>query len=143
MSAIPIDWKPDRRKLREFALISLMVFGLLGTVIAYKSGCFQSSGKWTAPVIVWLLGVWGLLGAFAPPLVKPLYTGLMAVTFPIGWVISHLLLGLIYYGMFTPLALFFRLVGRDALKLKIDRNAASYWIETPTNPDSANYFRQF
>ena len=67
----------------------------------------------------------------------------MAVTFPIGWVISHLLLGLIYYGMFTPLALFFRLVGRDALKLKIDRNAASYWIETPTNPDPANYFRQF
>lgn len=143
MSAISIDWKPDRRKLREFALISLAAFAIIGTVIAWRSGSFQGSGKWTAPLIAWSLSAWGLLGALVPALAKPLYTGLMAAAFPIGWVVSHLLLGLVYYGLFTPLALIFRLLGRDPLRRKLDRAAPSYWIETEPAAAPAGYFRQF
>jgi hypothetical protein len=53
------------------------------------------------------------------------------------------LLGLLYYGMFTPLALFFRLIGRDPLRRKIDRQAASYWEKFENTPTPASYFRQF
>ena len=143
MSAVSIDWNPDRRKLREFGFVSLAAFALIGSVIAWRSGCFKGSGHWTAPIIAWSLGVWGLLGAFAPVLVKPLYTGLMAIAFPIGWVVSHVLLGLVYYGIFTPTALVFRLLGRDPLQRKLDRAASTYWNDAVPCPPPAGYFRQF
>ena len=42
----------------------------------------------------------------------------MVLAFPIGWTVSLVLLGLVYYGLFTPIGLVFRLVGRDALQLR-------------------------
>ena len=143
MSAIPIDWKPDSKKLREFGFISVVAFGIMGSLLAWRAGCFQGSGHWTAPLVVWALGLWGLLGGLIPALVKPLYLGLMAIAFPIGYVVSHLLLGLLYYGLFTPLALFFRLIGRDPLQRKIDRKAPTYWEKIETTPAPSSYFRQF
>ncbi len=143
MSAIPIDWKPNTRKLREFAVASLIIFSGMGVLFAVKHGVFHGSGHWLVPGIFWALGAWGLLGVLVPALAKPLYLALMAVAMPIGFVISHVLLGLVYFGLFTPLALFFRLVGRDALQRKIDPAASSYWIQTSTGHDPSRYFRQF
>jgi hypothetical protein len=67
----------------------------------------------------------------------------MAVGFPIGWTMSHLLLAVTYFGVLTPVALFFRLVGRDALCRRFDRAASSYWTARPLPPDVDRYFKQF
>jgi hypothetical protein len=63
---------------------------------------------------------------------------------PLAWSVSTLLLVLIFYVVLTPIAVAFRLLGRDPLKREFDRNAPSYWVkrdETATEPSS--YFRQF
>jgi hypothetical protein len=55
--------------------------------------------------------------------------------------LSMILLGLIYYGMFTPVGLAFRVAGRDPLHRKLDRAAKSYWQVRARSP--ASYLRLY
>ena len=81
---------------------------------------------------------------FAVPVVRrPLYLGWMYATLPIGWVVTHVMLGLIYYLMFTPIGLIMRLGGRDLMQRRFDREASSYWIEHRPDDRPERYFRQF
>jgi Saxitoxin biosynthesis operon protein SxtJ len=50
----------------------------------------------------------------------------MVLVFPIGWTISHAILGVVFYLIFSPAALLFRIIGRDALALTPRPNVASY-----------------
>jgi hypothetical protein len=52
-------------------------------------------------------------------------------------------LGLLYYGIFTPLALVFRLKGRDPLMRFRRPETQSYWIPKPAITDLRRYYRQF
>jgi hypothetical protein len=90
--------------------------------------------------IVLLLGVVGL---FKPAILRPLYLGWMVVTFPIGWIVSKLILATLFYGVFTPLGVCFRIFGRDALCLKLQGETNSYWIPKETPEDPGRYFQQF
>ena len=67
----------------------------------------------------------------------------MVLAFPIGWTVSLVLLGLVYYGLFLPIGLVFRLVGRDALGLRSQPDATTYWTSRPEMADVRRYFRQF
>ena len=60
----------------------------------------------------------------------------------LGQIISPLVLGIIFFGIFTPVALLMRLSGRDELRLKF-KNKTSYWIlrNEPIQGDS--FRRQF
>jgi hypothetical protein len=84
-----------------------------------------------------------VLAFVSPRWVKWPFIALSVVTFPIGFVVSHLALAIIYYLVFTPVALVFRLMGRDALRRKLDPQAKSYW--EAYNPDRGRerYLRQF
>src|SRR6476620_10755815 len=56
--------------------------------------------------------------------------------------VSPIVMGAMFYLVFTPIGLLFRLLGKDPLRLRLDRGAASYWIHRdPAAPDSmANQF---
>ena len=56
-----------------------------------------------------------------------LFAILMLVAYPIGFVLSHVLIALIYYVVITPIALVFRAMGRDVLGKKLDPSAKTYW----------------
>ena len=84
----------------------------------------------------------GGIGLVRPMAIRFVYTGWMIAAFPIGWTISRLVLALTFYALFTPVALIFRLIGRDALGLhRGDRR--SYWIARPGPETPDAYFRQF
>jgi hypothetical protein len=65
----------------------------------------------------------------------------MVVAFPIGLVVSEVLLRLIYYGAFTPVALVFRAMRRDVLRLRKPQTD-SYWLQRRQRTDPLAYFRQ-
>ncbi len=144
MSVIEVDWKPDRRKLRQFALTWLVGFSVVGLMVAWKVGVFSGSGWLLAPVILWGLAVGvGLPGLAAPGAVRPVYLAWMALAFPIGWLLSHIILAVIYYGVFTPVACVFRLMRRDLLARRFDREAESYWVRRKARDTVDRHFRQF
>jgi hypothetical protein len=142
------DWNPNRRTLRQFALLALLFSALVGLLRAWKGGALASGvppgfhGPWLLPLVVWTVGgVVAVLGAIEPRLVRPVYLALLAISFPIGWVLSHVLLGVLYFGVFTPLAVLFRLLRRDHLKRRFDRDATTYWRDRRPAPDPPQYFR--
>jgi hypothetical protein len=66
----------------------------------------------------------------------------MIVAFPIGWLVSHVMLAVLYFVLFLPLGLMFRLLGRDALSLR-KPSVETYWTEKQQPEDVVRYFRQY
>ena len=134
---ISVSWNPTERELRQFAVIALFGFGLIGYLVELWTGSLAVAGAF------WVLGsVTALLGLLRPNAVRPLYVALIAITLPIGLVLSNVLLGLMFYGILTPFALVFRAIGRDPLQRKRRNDVASYWLERNSRADAASYFRQ-
>jgi len=131
-----INSHPDRRILRQFGCVGFLAFGALA-VHQYRIG-HHRAGIVLAAIALFM----GLAGLAKPSLLRWLFVGWMKVAFPLNFIVSELVLALIFYGVITPLALFFRLTGRDALDLKASPGRASYWVRKPATTDVRRYFRQ-
>ena len=147
MTLVDLDLRPDDRKLKQFGLIALVAFGLLGGLVLWKGGLFGFDfGGATTPVAVTLFalgGVSAVFSAVAPSMNRFLFIGLIVVTYPIGIVLSFTIMGVLYFVVITAVALWFRITGRDRLRLKPEPDAETYWIERKTRPDPKRYFKQF
>ena len=134
---IAIQWNPSTKQLRQFAGIWLPAFcGLVGWSIG------QKTGHWSGVEIGWVLaGLLSVGGLILPALIRPIFVGLILLTFPIGWVVSHLLLGLIFYGVVTPIGLILRIIGHDPLQLK-KPSGNSVWKTSVGKTDATRYLRQ-
>jgi hypothetical protein len=60
-------------------------------------------------------------------------------------IVSPLVLGVVFFGLITPIAVFMRIRGRDVLRMRADPKASSYWVpREPPGPDPVQSFpRQF
>lgn len=140
---VEIDWNPDRQKLREFGWFSLAGFGLIGLLLGWKLGWIEN-GQWLFPAIFWGVGLLSAIFALVEPLVlKPIYWILTAISAIVGPVIGTLVLALIFLFVFLPIGLFFKMLGRDGLKLKLDRQTESYWLPADPLQHPRRYLRQF
>jgi len=62
----------------------------------------------------------------------------------LGKVVSPIALGVLFYGVLTPLAIVIRLTGKDPLHLKLDPAAGSYWVlRKPPGPPPDSMTNQF
>ena len=124
----------------------LRQFGALCLVLPIV---FSGWRAWRGQVDAWTLGVLGAgvivgaIGLVRPMAIRYLFTGWMIVAFPIGWTVSKIVLGLLFFGMFTPVALLFRLSRRDALRLRRPGQGGSLWADKPSPGSVRDYFRQF
>ena len=60
----------------------------------------------------------------------------------LGIIINPIILGIIFFGLFTPIATLMRLIGRDELRLKITPKG-SYWITRSDRVKSESFKHQF
>jgi Saxitoxin biosynthesis operon protein SxtJ len=131
------ELKTGPRELRKFGLLVGGVFAVLGIIALLR-------GKHSYP---WLLGPGVLLmgfGAVWPTALKWIYLAWMSVAVVLGFVVSHVLLMILFYLAFLPLGLLARCFGKDFLRLKLDPKAGSYWIRRPASARPAEeYERQY
>jgi hypothetical protein len=128
--------RPPLKTLRQFAGLWLVFF--VGTA-AWRAWHGHLD---LATALVGVLGVGvGGVGLWRPAAIRYVFTGWMVGAFPIGWTVSRLMLAAMFYLIFTPVACVFRLIGRDALRLRPDR-ISSYWISKANPADVSEYFRQ-
>jgi hypothetical protein len=137
MAVLEVNWNPSRRELRQFGVLWLVFFAGMAAWLYFRHG----PGLWPTVLGTGAVAV-GLPGIAFPALLKPIYVGWMIAAFPIGWTVSHLLLGSIFYLVISPIGLLLRLFGHDPMKRKFDRSAKSYWIEHE-RADTARYFRMY
>ncbi len=129
------QWRPSENQLRQFAGICLLGFPALGLVM------WRSSGSAWPFIVLATIGILVcLIGLVRPRAVYPVYVALLAVSLPIGWVVSGILLRVVFFGVITPIGLLFHLFGRDPLALRRPAGA-SYWRDHDS-PADADYFRQ-
>lgn len=97
-----------------------------------------------ATVAVALSVAVAVLGLLKPRAVAPFYALWMLAAFPIGWVMSYVMAGVVYFLVVTPIGLLSRAFGRDGMSRKFDSKATTYWESTTREPtDPKRYFRQF
>lgn len=147
MAVLDINLKPDPKLLRQFGFIAFGGFGLLALAAWTERAMFASGlGSAREAVALALLGVGAvsaLFSAVAPRANLPLYLLLTLVTYPIGFVLSYVIMGVLFFGVFAPMGLVMRLVGRDPLGRRAPAAKGSYWQDCrPTRPMS-HYFKQF
>ncbi|VAX27586.1 hypothetical protein MNBD_NITROSPIRAE02-1288 [hydrothermal vent metagenome] len=84
-------------------------------------------------------------GLFLPNLLKPLQKAWMTLAVLMGWVMTRLILFVLFFLIVTPIGLLAWLLNRDLLRLKIDRNSCnSYWMSKRREEvKRSDYERQF
>jgi hypothetical protein len=142
-----LNLDPDERTLRQFGLIAVVGFGLLALAAWYELLIFHAGlGQLRGSVTLVLAGV-GLVSAIfswvAPRANRPLFVGLSVVSYPIGWIVSNVVLTLLFFGLFVPIGLALRGTGRDPLERERDATKRSYWVDARPTRSSDSYFKQF
>lgn len=122
---------------RSFGLTVAVVFALIGVWSLWKGGEYWLPALAAAALF--------LLAAFAYPLIlHPLNVAWMRLGHLLNRVVSPIVMGVIFFGILTPVAALMRLRGRDVLHRKFDAARESYWIDRiPPGPDGSSFPRQY
>jgi polyferredoxin len=146
-----LQLQPDRRMLRQFAWASLVLLPAVAFFLAWRHGL---PTPWALAVggvgvLVALAQIGGFLvsealgAALEKAVSKPVFQGLMLVAYPIGLVVSTVLIGVIFYALITPIGLVFRLIGRDVMGKRLDKSAATYWHVRGAPRPATSYFKLY
>ena len=135
---LDINLHPSERILRQFAAAWLLVLSGL----AANQWLMRGNARIAAALLALAVLV-GVAGLVRPRAVRWLFVSSTVAAFPIGWVVSRVMLVVLFIGVITPVALMFRLQGRDRLSRKPTPGQTSYWKPKITTEDIGRYLRQY
>ncbi|HSZ57787.1 MAG TPA: SxtJ family membrane protein [Tepidisphaeraceae bacterium] len=134
---IQLNTNPSRTELHWFGLLAAAFFAFAGVMVLRRTHSLRSAEIiWIASAL--LVALYYLI----PPLRRPIYVASMSLTYPFGWILSHVVVVVLFYLIITPLGLLMRLLGHDPMMRTFEPGRQSYWVERdpPVSPD--RYFRQ-
>jgi len=116
---------PGTGELRKFGLImGGMVAGIFGVLLPWLVGYSWPYWPWIVLAVFW---PWALA---VPDSLFPVYKLWMRFGHVAGWINTRIILAIMFFGMFFPAGLLMRLLGKDPMRRKTDKNAMSYRIES-------------
>lgn len=124
----------SKKSLRKFGIVIGLI--LISITILF----FWNSVTWK----VMLLTVGGILllsGIFIPINLKDIYKVWMGFAFGLGWIVSRIILTILFVFILTPLGLFAKLFGKEFLDLNFNKEKSSYWI--PKKEEEADYEKMY
>jgi hypothetical protein len=126
------DIDTSKKTLRSFGWV-------VGGVLLFIAGVIWWRHDWTPTTATyWLGGIGGtlmVLGLAVPTVLRPLYRVWMALALVLGFIMTRVLLTLVFFLLITPIGLVRRLLGKDPLRQEPDADTTSYWI--PKSYDDA------
>ena len=132
----------DKKGYREFGLTTgAIVAGLFGLFFPWLFGLeFPAAFPWWPWAI---FGVLAFLGLVAPMALKPVYKWWMKFGLFMGtYIMTPLIMSIVFYGMFMPIGLLRRLFGKDAMARKLNDKAESYRVVS-NQPPAKNLEKPF
>ena len=122
---------------RSFGWLFTVVFTLVGVYSLWREGTAYP----------WMFGLAGVTAAVTivrPRWLAPLNRAWMQFGALLHRAVSPLVLGIIFYGVFTPVGLVMRMAGRDIMKRRFEPGTPTYWIERdPPGPPDDSFQDQF
>ena len=127
--------KGNIKEYRKFGITMSIIFGLISAFLFWKT-------KVSASYILVVCIGFVLFGLFVPKALKFIYLVWMGFAVVMGFVMSRVILSLLFFILFTPVGIVTRLLRKDLLKENWETNARSYWItreRKPYDPKSAEH----
>ena len=124
---------PSNRKFGFF-------FGFL--FLAASSFFYINSSKNAMYAFALMSVIFLIITIFKSDLLLPLNVLWMRFGLVIGIVVSPLVLGMIFFGIFSPIALLMRLCGRDELRIKLLKRG-THWISRSDSFPKNSFKNQF
>jgi len=144
---IEINLRPDERTLRQFGFIAVAGFGFVAAIAWFEVLIFSFGlGSAREPVAASFAAVAALSGLFSlvyPKANLPIYVGITLATYPIGFVLSYVIMGTLFYVIIAPIGWMLRAFGVDPMQRRIVPEATTYWEDAPAARPSKSYFKQF
>lgn len=137
-----VNWKPDLAGRRAFAKSIAIGMPLLALVLGVF-GWFRTH-TWPAWTM-WLAGIGcaaGIVLWLVPQIARPFYIVWNGLGCCIGFIVSNTAVTAVYLLVVTPIGLALRLLGRDPLRRRFERDRPSYWEDAEKTGDAERYFRQ-
>jgi hypothetical protein len=130
-----LEWDPSPAELRRFSRAMWIGFGLLGLLAWWRQGTLGPP-VWG----LWLTGIALAAAAWVPGLGRIAYLGVYIPSSLIGFVVSRVLLMVVYFGVFLPIGLVLRLSGKDLLGTA---GAKPQWRRHTGRQERRRYYRQY
>jgi hypothetical protein len=125
------------KELKKFGLLVGSVFVVLSGIGMYRGWSIGGIG------ILLLAGVVLLsCGMFLPESLKQAYRVWMAAAFAIGWLVSRMILLILFYFVLTPVGILARIFEKEFLDTDFRKKKESYWIPKSANK-KINYEKLF
>lgn len=122
---------------RRFGLTFAVIIAFAGLWLAWKANPF-------APAAFGIAATFLLSALLLPRVLHPLNVAWMSLAHLLNRIVSPLVMGVIYFGLLSPLAIALRCGGRDVLRRKFDPAVDSYWLKRdPPGPAASSFPRQF
>ena len=121
---------------RTFGFFFTVVFFVLSVYTYYLGKVFLANFSGSLGAIFLLLTI------FRVRILFPLNKLWMRLGFLLGMVVNPVIMGIIFFGVFTPVGMVIRLFGRDELHLK-NLNQSTKWIDCKNNKTSGTFKNQF
>ena len=145
---IDLDFDPDEKTLRQFGFIALFGFSAIAALAWFELFIFAAGwlGEAREVVVYSLLGAGGftaMLSLVHPKANKPIFVGLSILAFPIGFVLSYLIMGTLFFVVITPIGVLVRLFAEDPMHRAFEADSDSYWSDCRADRPNESYFNQF
>jgi len=132
-----VKWRPDAMELRRFAIAMLIGFFVLGVLSAWRA-----KGIGTGSVVLWSIGASLAVAAFVPKLGRIAYLAVYLPTSIIGYVVSNVMLTVMFFLVITPLGIIMKLMGKDVLQQRRP-GRTTQWTPVKETKNEESYYRQF
>ena len=128
--------KSSRKDLKNFGFTIGFILLIIGAFLFFKEKdsfvYFFSIGS----ILI-------ILGGITPVILKPIYKIWMIFAVIIGWIMTRIILSVLFFSIITIIGIFTRLLGKDFLNLK-SKNNESYWnIRNKEYELNQDYEKQF
>jgi hypothetical protein len=129
--------KSSKKELRNFGITIGIALSLLGGLLFWREKTSYTYCFIVAAAFLFFGFVW-------PALLKPFHKIWMTMSILLGWLMTRVILIILFYGILTPIGFIARLCGNDFLDIKLNKNAPSYWVlRDNRRHDKKSYEQQF
>ena len=129
--------KTTKKEIRNFGITIGSIFLIIGAILLWKNNI-------NYPIFM-IIGIILLVsGLVIPIILKPIYFLWMIFATILGWIMTRVILSMLFYIILTPIGLIARLFGKQFLELRWEKSKESYWnFRTNEHLKKENYEKQF
>lgn len=129
--------RSERRDLRKFGITMCIALAVLAALLFWRGkGIYVYAGL-LSPVFL-------ILGLAAPVVLWPVHKVWMSLAYVLGWVMTRVILSLLFFLGITPVGVLGRLFGKKFLDVGMQDSRKTYWIRRDQEDhDPARYEKQY